>query len=52
MENNDKSSNSSNKNNNITYEVLPENSAFDLDFKLTIIGVCSIGKSCLTKKQH
>ena len=52
MENNDNSSNPSNNNNdNIICEALPEDySAYDLSFKLIVIGDSSVGKSCLTMK--
>jgi Ras-related protein Rab-2A len=52
MENNDNSSSPSNNNNdNIICEALPEDySAYDLSFKLIVIGDSSVGKSCLTMK--
>ena len=34
-----------------TYELLPENLLqFDLSYKIIVIGVCSVGKSCLTNR--
>ena len=51
MENNNNSFSNNLNNDNITCEALPEEySAYDLSFKLIVIGDSSVGKSCLTMK--
>jgi len=51
MENNNNYFSNNFNNDNITCEALPEEySAYDLSFKLIVIGDSSVGKSCLTMK--